>query len=127
MFTQQDDDILTLLATTIFADKRVYAREIETFLTAAQTLNVGAERTQPVTQSTLLLWFEANRDELSKIHKRDDFAAWLHDLIDRLSDYPNKDGFFDMMHKISISDGEVHVSETALSVICAERWNLQAA
>lgn len=127
MFTQEDDDILTLLATTIFADKRVYAKEIETFLSVAQELKVGAERSNPVTQTTLLLWFEANRDELAQIHDRKDASTWLHGLIDRLSGYSDKDTFLAMMSKISESDGEIHISEIALSAICARRWKLSAA
>ena len=127
MFTQRDDDLLTLLATMIFADKRVYAKEIEAFVEMAKHLRVGSERTKPITDSTLLLWFEANRDKLSEIHTRPDFEKWLNIRLDRLKDYPGKSAFLKMMGDVAAADGEVHISETALGVLAARRWKLLAA
>lgn len=127
MFTEQEDDLLTLLAVTIFADKRVFAREIEAFLHSSKTLNLGAGRSKKVNQDTLLLWFEANRQELKAIHTRDDFADWFADLTRRLAAYPDKEKLLGIMNDIARSDGEVHVSETALMVLCARNWNINIA
>ncbi len=127
MFTQRDDDLLTLLATMIFADKRVFAKEIEAFVDMAQRLHVGSERSKPVTRSTLLLWFEANKATLCNIHEHPDFENWLNEHLDRLKDYPGKSALLKMMNDIAASDGEVHVSETALCVLAARRWKLRAA
>lgn len=127
MFSQQDDSVLTLLATTIFADKRVFAKEIEMFLSAAQSLPVGTERSAPVSQSTLLLWFEANRDELSSMHERDDFQSWITAILDDLADYPHHRDLLSAMHDVARADGQVHISETALAALCARHWGLRAA
>ena len=93
----------------------------------AKRLRVGAERSAPITDTTLLLWFEANKDSLAAMHTRSDFDTWLNKHLDRLTDYPGKSAFLKMMGEVSAADGEVHISETALSVLAARRWNLIAA
>lgn len=127
MFTETEDDILTLLGITIFADKRVFAREIESFIESASELDLGTGRSERVNNDTLLLWFEANRQELKTLHTRTDFEPWITALIDRLAGYPHKERLLSIIYDISRSDGEIHVSETALMVLCARRWGLDLA
>lgn len=128
MVPQYIDNILTLLAITVCADKRIFADEIDSFIESAQDLEIFSEGDENITPAKLLLWFETRRDELkARLANIAVFENWLNPILDNLLDSPHKPAILNKMIKISKSDGELHVSEKALIVLAAKRWNLKLA
>ena len=125
MLTTEIDDLLTLLAIIIFADQRVFAQEIDTFMKEARELQIAREIEPRLTEARLLTWFEMHRDDLKAQIDATDYAAWLGRLLDRLSPLPDKTLILDVMYKIAISDGEMHKSEKYLIAFSAQRWNIK--
>lgn len=116
--------ILSLIAATIFADKRVHASEIETFIKATSKLRIIKKLDPKMTQARLLDWFEANKDDIRDNITTPYFKDWLYKILDRLAETPDKDAILNVMHRISIADDQIHVSERALITLTARHWGL---
>lgn len=128
MFTVPINNVLTILALTVFADKRVFADEINSFINSARNLESLTDKDQSISPPKLLAWFEVNRDELkARMQHGKSFEMWLNNLLDALSDHPDRHAILNRMIKISKADGEVHVSEKALLALTARRWRIKLA
>ena len=64
MLTKTVENILTILALTVFADKRVFANEIDSFINSARHLESLQNPEIDITPAKLLVWFEEHRDAL---------------------------------------------------------------
>ena len=84
MFAKKTHDVLTLLAFTIFADKRIFASEVQAFMTAAQSLPHFQNSDVKMSEARLLAWFEENRLPLRKRHNDGEFGPWFTALLARL-------------------------------------------
>lgn len=125
MFTNSIDSILKLLALTVFADKRVFADEIDTFINSARNFEAFETSETDLSPAKLLAWFETHRGELKdRLENLSTFEIWVNNILDDLSDHPEKHAILNRMIKIAKADRELHVSEKALIVLTAQRWNI---
>lgn len=125
MISDDLHDLLNLLAAMIFADKRVFAREIETFLKMAETIRQLSPRDEAISEAKLLSWFDSNADFIREKLKTPGFESWFYECLDRLDNLYNKQALIDIMTQIARSDEEFHISEQALVVLTAKHWNLE--
>lgn len=124
MFTDELEDLLTLLAMMIVADKKVLSEEIEVFMGTACSLEKELGLVPSLTTAKLLAWFHVNADKLRSLLSKAEFERELNSLFARLSSIPNKQPILDRMLEISAADDEFHVSEEALMVLAARYWNI---
>ena len=126
MFSDELHDLLSLLAATIFADKRVFAKEIETFLKVAGDITRLRKSDETISEAKLLSWFDSNVDIIRKKLQTPDFETWFYNCLNRLDDeLEDKQALVNIMVKIAKSDDEFHISEQALIVLTANHWNLK--
>lgn len=128
MFTKTIDNVLTILALTVFADKRVFANEIDSFINSARNLEALSNSEIDVSPAKLLVWFEAHKEGIkARMNQGAAFEHWLNPILDSLTGHPDKHAILNRMIKISKADGEIHVSEKALMVLAANRWKIRIA
>ena len=128
MFPKPINDILTILAITVVADKRIFAKEVDSFINSARNLEVLETANIDLSPAKLLIWFENNRDDLkARMNQAPTFEKWFNTIIDNLSEHPARHSILNRMIKISKADGELHISEKALITLVAKRWNIKLA
>ena len=116
-------DILSLIAATVFADKRIFASEIDEFIKSTNKLNIIRHFEPKMSEARLLAWFEMNKDDIRGKLATPYFKDWFYDVLERLKDVPEKESIIEVMHKVSKADGDIHVSERALIVLSENYWN----
>lgn len=124
MCTEELNDLLSLLAVTIIADKRVLSEEIDRFISASNGLYIARVIEPRLTEAKLLAWYEAHKDDLKQRLNGPDFEKWLYGCLNRLNHIRDKQAILDVMADIAVSDGELHVSERALMALTARHWNV---
>lgn len=124
MTSTEQNNILSLIAATIFADKRVYASEVEVFCKATANLKVLQQTTSKLSEAKILIWYEMNKDDIRQKITTPYFKDWFYDLLDQLSDVQDKKSILNIMQKISLADGDVHVSERALMALAKRYWGI---
>lgn len=125
MIPKDLDNILSLLAVTIIADKRVFAAEIQAFVKATTQLKQALLIEPKLSEAKLLSWYEMNKDDLTEKVHSPYFKTWFYDCLDSLADLPDKSALLKAMGDISLSDGELHVSERALIVLAKLHWKME--
>ena len=120
----EQNDILSLIAASIFADKRVYASEIEAFVKASAELAALEGLKPKLSEAMLLSWYEQNKDDIRRKIATPYFKDWFYDLLARLSHVSDKRSILDAMQKISLADGTIHVSERALITLAKRYWSM---
>ncbi len=125
MISTQLHDLLSLFAMTVFADKRVYAQEIETFLSVAARLQEAQIIEPGLSEAKLLAWYEMNKDKILATISTPDFEEWFCQCLKSLDHIKNKSLILKIMADIAKSDDEFHVSEKALIVLTAREWNVE--
>jgi len=118
-------DILSLIAATIFADKHVYASEIDEFIKSTGKLKIIRSLEPNISEAKLLAWYEMNKKDVRANITTPYFKDWFYAILDRLKDVPNKETILETMHKISLADGNIHVSERALITLAERHWSLR--
>ena len=119
------NNILTLISAAIFADKRVYASEVETFLRSTRSLEVLRQLEPHLSEAKLLSWYEMNKGDVQENLATPYFKDWFYELLGELSHIPEKQSVIEAMREISEADGEIHVSERALIVLAERHWGLR--
>lgn len=116
MFNKDVNGVLTLIALSIVADKRILSSEITAFIKNAQLIDKKLKNDSPITEAKLLAWFENNRVTLrDKVSLGPvGFEHWFKTVLADISDFEDKSFIMDLIEKISQADGEVHISEKAL-------------
>jgi len=119
MFNRQVEALLTITALSIFADKRVLSSEITAFIKSAKDIDGKIQSRIPITEAKLLIWFEMNRIRLSdKIRLGPaGFKHWFEMVLADLAEFTDIDFLMDLIKRISLADGELHISEKALFVL----------
>lgn len=125
MISDELHDLLSLLAVTIFADKRVFATEIETFLKLADTIREVRKADEAISEAKLLSWFDENVDSIRHRLQTSDFEPWFYGCLNRLDGLHDKQALLNIIIKIAKADNEFHISEQALIVLIANHWNLK--
>lgn len=124
--TQNDTHhILSLLAATIFADKRVFSTEITAFAQGAASLDVLRNNHPKLSEAKLLVWYEVNKEHIKEKMTTPYFQDWFYDLLDKVSETKDKGSVLSVIKKISKADGEIHVSEKALYTLAARYWDIE--
>ena len=127
MIIEQDmQDILTVLAVGVFADKRVFSSEIQVFTQSAMQAELPRHDMSALSGAKALLWFEQNKDEVRAKFDgpRSDFDAWLIPILERLAGNVDQEGLLRFLEKIALADEELHVSEKALIALVKRVWGL---
>ena len=120
----QIDDILTLLALTIIADKKVIDQEVDTFLQIPPQITNDLGLDNSISQSKLLAWIYANQARVKTMLSSPEFDDILIGIFKRTQAVPNKQAILNKMTKIAAADNEIHVSEQALIILAARYWCL---
>ena len=60
MISKELDDLLSLFAAVIIADKRVFAQEIDVLLKATSTLKIALDIQPNLSEARILSWYEMN-------------------------------------------------------------------
>lgn len=115
------EDILTVLAATVLADKRIFAEEIEAFVESSKSICRELEMDPPLSEAKLLSWFEINRDKIKQKLRHNNFESWFEALLKRLNENSILSDLLEHMDFIAKSDGELHVSEKALQVLFTQQ------
>lgn len=125
MLSSHADDILTVLALTVFADKQVKQAEIDSFVQAANRLQLLRDIEPRMSEARLLAWFHNNKVKIISKMNSTDFELWYKSCLDRIQNVKDKNALLSIMGQISIADAEVHVNETALIIITARHWGIK--
>ena len=118
------DALLSLLAMTVLADKRVYAVEIDSFVKTALSLKFQINFNDALSEPKLLMWFELNRDTLRAKIKTPAFEKWFKDCLETLSPIKGKTQILEAMNQIAQADQDFHFGEIALITLTANHWNI---
>ena len=124
MLSEEINDLLSLLALMIFADKQVLDGEVSAFVRLADKLQVARDIEPRLSEAKLTAWYGNNKNELENVLESQDFADWLYSRLDRLNPLQDKLSILSVLCDIASSDGEVHVSERALIKLVAQRWDI---
>lgn len=125
MISEKLHDLLSVIAVTIFADKRVFATEIETFLKMSEKVQQLRKSDDRLSEAKLLSWFDANSATIRDKIRTPQFESWFYASLDRLNGLYDKQSIIDIMSEIAKSDDDFHISEQALIVLTANRWKLE--
>jgi len=118
------DALLSLLAMTALADKRLYASEIDCFVKAGMRLQNDQAIEDELTEPKLLMWFELNRDKLKAQMRTPGFQSWFVDCVENLVSVKGKPKILEAMSQISRADYDLHFGEIALIKLTANIWNV---
>lgn len=124
MLSKDMDDLLSILALMIFADKRVHDNEVRAFVRLADKLQVARDIDPRLSEASLVNWYQENAANLRAVIEESNFESWFYSRLDRLKSLPNKLSVLSVLCDIASSDGEVHVSEKALIKLTAQRWDI---
>lgn len=118
-------NILTLIAATIFADKRIYDSEVDVFIKATGKLKAVNKLDSQISEDQLLSWYEQNKDDIRQKLGTPTFKDWFYNLLEQFRYVPEKDkeSIVEVMRKISIADGNVHESEKTLTALTERYWS----
>ena len=126
MLDTELEDILTVLAVGVYADKRIFASEIQAFTRSVSGVALSRRENSTVTGAQALLWFEMNKDEIRDKFEgpRPEFDAWIIPILERVSEHGNIDELIGLLDIISVADDEFHISEKAFIVLVKKIWGL---
>jgi len=120
MENAQTQSLLEVLAMAIFADKRILASEITSFVKAVKYLQAQKVIKDQLTETRIILWYETHKERLQEILTTHEFENWLHTLSVSLEHIQDPRPIFNAVKLISEADGEYHISEKAYAVLIQE-------
>ena len=124
MTPTQKNNILSLIAATIFADRHTYPSEIEVFISATAKLKMFKGMKPKMSEARLNKWYDANSEAVRAHILTPFYKDWLYALLDQLSDISGKTELVEVMRKISVADGKVHINERSLIMLTQRHWGL---
>lgn len=124
VYSDRQHKILSLIAATIFADKHIYAAEIQMFIKVALDLNALEQMKPALSEAKILAWYELNKDDIRQKITTPYFKDWYYDILNTLSEVKDKQAILTAMEKIALADGSVHVSERALTMLAKRHWKI---
>jgi hypothetical protein len=124
MLNSEIQDILTVLAVGIYADKKVHSSEVQSFTRSVSQVSLSKNDDVTISGAKALLWFEQNRDEISAKFDgpQKEFDAWLIPILERVAQHAKTDELLRLLDDISIADDELHISEVAFIVFVKRIW-----
>ena len=129
MLQSEMEDILTVLAVGIFADKKIHSSEIRVFIQSVSRLKLSNREMPTLSEAKALTWFEMNRDAVRAKFSgpRSEFDAWIVANLKRVGEHADRDVMLHLLTKIFWADNEVHNSEAAFMALIQRVWDLQDA
>lgn len=126
MLGKEPDDILTVLAVGVFADKRIFSSEIQVFISSVSNLELSDLDLPKISGAKALTWFEMNKQTIQDKFEgpRSEFDAWFVPILERVGEYVDKEKFLKQLDDIFIADDEIHISETAMRVLVERVWGV---
>ena len=124
MIDTELEDILTVLAIGVYADKRIFASEIQAFTRSVSGVELSKRENSKVSGAQALMWFEMHKDEIRAKFDgpRPEFDAWIVPILERVSEHGNIDELIRLLDTISVADDEFHISEKAFIVLAKKAW-----
>ena len=119
-------DIMWLLAIGIFADKRIFASEVEVFVKSVARIRMSKEQQSLPSEAKALMWFEMHKDIVKSKFSlpRSEFDAWFIPILKRVAKTADKSALAHILDMIFRADGDLHVSEVALMALIKREWDL---
>ena len=124
MLSHEIDDLFSLLALMIFADKKIVEDEVRAFVRLANKLQIARDLEPRLSEAKLSVWYEENKSGIRAIFEGPNFEPWFFNKIHLLKDIPNKLAILGVLCDIASADGEVHISEKALVKLTAQSWGI---
>jgi len=118
----ESQSALELMAMAMFADKRVLASEIQAFVVSVKSLQDQLVLKTRLSEAEIIVWYETHKSVLSDVIVKHQFESWMEQQIAALMNFPDKHLLLRAMDDIARSDGEKHISETALETLTAQKW-----
>ena len=124
MIDTELEDILTVLAIGVHADKRIFASEIQAFTRSVSGVELSKRENSKVSGAQALMWFETHKDDIRAKFDgpRPEFDAWIVPILERVSEHGNIDELIRLLDTISVADDEFHISEKAFIVLAKKAW-----
>jgi len=124
MIDTELEDILTVLAIGVYADKRIFASEIQAFTRSVSGVELSKRENSKVSGAQALMWFETHKDDIRAKFDgpRPEFDAWIVPILERVSEHGNIDELIRLLDTISVADDEFHISEKAFIVLAKKAW-----
>ena len=124
MIDTELEDILTVLAIGVYADKRIFASEIQAFTRSVSGVELSKRENSKVSGAQALMWFERHKDDIRAKFDgpRPEFDAWIVPILERVSEHGNIDELIRLLATISVADDEFHISEKAFIVLAKKVW-----
>jgi len=128
MFDHEVEAVLSVIALSIFADKRVLSTEITAFVKSADVISAHVNSDLQLSEPKLLLWFELNRERIQAKMQLGpaEFEAWFDSIFEDFARIPDKTFISDIVENIARADGELHISEKALSAMLDRKFKKSA-
>jgi len=126
MLQSEMNDILTVLAVGIYADKKIHSSEIKVFIQSVSSLQLSNHDVPTISEAKALTWFEMNKDGVRAKFEgpRSEFDDWFVPILKRVGQHADKDALLHLLTMIFLADNEVHNSETALMILIERVWEL---
>ena len=126
MIETEMQDILTVLAIGVYADKRIFASEIQAFTRSVSGVELSRRENSKVSGAQALMWFELQKDDIRAKFDgpRPEFDAWIIPILQRVAEHGNIDELIGLLDTISVADDEFHISEKAFIVLVKKVWGI---
>jgi len=124
MDNKELENILRLVSIVILADKKVYPEEVDVMSSQILKLCSEIDRDLFVTKKMAGDWFRMNRATLESAlggPYRNDF---IHSALISLKDTSYTGSLYNLILKISNSDGEFHEKERSLAILAQRLWGI---
>ena len=126
LLDRKTNDILTVLAVGVFADKKVHSSELQVFIRSVSGVRLSKLKLPEVSETKALAWFEVNKPTIRKMFDgpNAEFNAWFVPILERVGEHANKDELLHLLNLIFIADDENHSSEMAMMALVKHVWEL---
>lgn len=120
------ENILSLLAATILADKRIHDAEVETFASGVTQLTNSLNIELDCSEASIPTWFDRHKSNIREKTVSPYSKDWICEILEGLSHIENKQAILAVMKDIAKADNHVHVSERSLVAFTQRYWKINA-
>jgi len=118
------NDIFTLLAMVIIADKRVYKEEVDTFVASAMKIKAAVDDETLITPDLVFEWFRGHRAAILNDANTKQLHVKALSIIIAMKSFAHRKTVLRAMVAVSVADNEMHPTEESLLTIAAKHWGL---
>jgi uncharacterized tellurite resistance protein B-like protein len=118
----QVNNVLRLLTFVIVADAKIYQKEIDAFLAAADGLDMSDRDGKRLSRTWLFEWFLQYCENIRAESTLPNVDTKLVKLFVRLQSWPTKQQLLAALCKVAAADGHFHINEKVLIALAAAYW-----